>query len=56
MCCIIQSSSWQSMATPLRTQCSESTLVFTPMNMTKLVEWPVVESTPRLVEVLYRGH
>lgn len=40
------------MATPRRTQCSGSSLVFTPMNITKLVEWPVVESTPLLVEVL----
>lgn len=47
-----QSSSWQSMATPRLTQCSGSILVFTPMYITKLVEWPVVESTPRLVDVL----
>ncbi len=47
-----QSSSWQSMATPRRTQCSGSIRVFTPIYMTKLVEWPVVESTPRLVDVL----
>lgn len=47
-----QSSSWQSMATPRRTQCSGSIFVFTPIYITKLVEWPVVESTPRLVEVL----
>ena len=40
------------MATPLLTQCSGSSFVFIPKNITKFVEWPVVDSTPRLVDVL----
>lgn len=47
-----QSSNWQSIATPRRTQCSGSILVLTPIYITKLVEWPVVDNSPLLVDVL----
>lgn len=52
----IQSSNWHRQATPLLIQCCwdffESSVVY----ITKFVECPVVESTPRLALVLYTGH
>lgn len=50
-----QSSSWQSRATPRLTQCWGGLLVGSVMEMTKLVECPVVERVPLLSLVLYRG-
>jgi hypothetical protein len=53
-----QSSNCVSIATPLLIQCfcMCSAAIGTRMNMTKLVEWPVVESVPCLIDVLYTGH
>lgn len=47
-----QSSSWQSMAAPRLTQCWGRLLVGNIMEITKLVEWPVVERVPLLSLVL----
>ena len=44
------------MATPRIIQWSADAIVGRNMEMTKLVEWPVVESTPLLSVVLYTGH
>lgn len=53
---ITQSSSCVNKATPRLIQCLSYNSVGRRMNMTKLVEWPVVLRTPRLAEVLYTGH
>lgn len=42
-------------ATPLLIQCASGLSDGSCMYMTKLVLWPVVESTPRLAVVLYTG-
>jgi len=52
-CC--QLSSWQSSATPRAIQCDCGRSLGISIAMTKLVEWPVVERTPRLSLVLYTG-
>lgn len=44
--------SWQRSATPRMIQCSEGLFVGIHMAITKLVECPVVESTPRRSDVL----
>lgn len=44
------------MATPRMIQCSGGRFIGNNMAITKLVEWPVVDSIPRLSEVLYTGH
>lgn len=51
-----QSSSCVSRATPLLIQCFCSWEEGKRMYITKLVEWPVVLSTPRRADVLYTGH
>ncbi len=47
--------SWQSKAHPRETQWALGCVEGSSMAMTKLVEWPVVESTPRRADVLYTG-
>lgn len=47
-----QSSSWHNMATPRLIQCSGGSLVGNVTEITKLVEWPVVERVPFLSLVL----
>jgi hypothetical protein len=42
-------------ATPARIQISSTSLEDTSINMTKLVEWPVVERVPRRLSTLYSG-
>ena len=42
-------------ATPALIQMSSTSLDDSSMYMTKLVEWPVVDSVPRLDSTLYRG-
>ena len=49
------SDSCVSSATPLLIQCDEWCSLGSLTSMTKLVEWPVVDSTPRLSAVLYMG-
>jgi len=44
------------MAVPRRIQCSSGRDVGSQIAMTKLVEWPVVDSTPFRSLVLYTGH
>lgn len=43
-------------AAPIRTQCSAGIAVGSSTATTKLVDWPVVESTPARALVLYSGH
>lgn len=50
------SDSWHSIAVPRRIQCSGGCNVGSQIAMTKLVEWPVVDSTPLRSLVLYTGH
>lgn len=50
------SDSWHSIAVPRRIQCSGGCDVGSQIAMTKLVEWPVVDSTPFRSLVLYTGH
>jgi len=50
-----QKLSIESAAVPRLIQCSCGTLLGISMDMTKLVEWPVVESTPKRDDVLYTG-
>lgn len=50
------SDNWHSMAVPRRIQCSGGCNDGSQIAMTKLVEWPVVDSTPFRSVVLYTGH
>jgi hypothetical protein len=50
------SESWQTMATPRIIQWLAGFTVGKNMAITKFVECPVVEITPRLSDVLYTGH
>lgn len=50
------SDSWQSIATPRMIQWLAGFPVGNVIAITKFVECPVVESTPRLSDVLYMGH
>ena len=51
----VQLSNWHNNATPRTIQCSSGLSLGINMAMTKLVEWPVVDNTPRLSLVLYTG-
>jgi len=52
---LIQSSSWVSRATPLLTQNVSGLELNIRTHITKLVECPVVDSTPFRADVLYNG-
>uniref|UniRef100_A0A6U6K6S9 Uncharacterized protein n=1 Tax=Alexandrium andersonii TaxID=327968 RepID=A0A6U6K6S9_9DINO len=51
-----QASNCVSMATPRFVQWDSGVDELSRMGITKLVLWPVVESTPLRVETLYSGH
>lgn len=53
---LLQSSNWHKQAVPRLIQCEGCVNEFISINMTKLVEWPVVDRTPFLALVLYTGH
>lgn len=51
-----QSSNWQNIAVPLKTQCLGDNNEGTSKLIMKLVEWPVVDRVPALSVVLKTGH